>query len=219
MEIDKQIYEILWNHYREKFSLSAPYENDLQKWALLVTGVSFMLLLCAAALQIHLFRPSVATFGLWAYIVFIIAFLIYAIAYMWMSLREVPPTTPGYMRTMIGRIEKERALVEKLQPYSTKQLKNTCDRLKYELESQDARLSYIFGAASKLGLVPAVFAMYALYRKTQAEDLPYNIGVVFLAAIVGLSLGAFLVGAVSLKFKSMIYVLDEAISQKSGDNA
>lgn len=185
---------------------------------------SFVLLLVAAALQSYFSRTSVTSnslsvFGLAVYVVFSAAFVIYAISYILLNLRGLQPSTPGYMRTMLGRIEKERALLEKLQPYSIKQLKKVRGRLNHELEYQGSRISFIFGAASKLGLIPAAFAIYALFRKTQAQDLPYNIDVVLLATIVGLSLGAFLASAVMLKFESMIYVLDEAVHQRIGDGA
>lgn len=219
MDDDKKIYDALENHYKEKFELTAPYSNTSQQTLLFFTVISLAVLVFSIVLHRYFESKYTSYIGLISLLAFMFLYISYAVLFLWSVFKNMSVPTSAYMSPMRKRIKREYVIIGELKKYKTKNLRRVLRRLQHEKKSQNTWQSFHLGAAAKLGLLPAGFAIYAMYSELFARELPYNLDILVMSVVVGFSLGSAMSNMVLMKVDSMIFVIEEVISTKSDSEA
>lgn len=124
--------------------------------------------------------------------------------------------------------EKRVALIKRY-PQRTRYNLAACLRL--NVETENSRLNLLIGASRKLGIIPAVAAVYAAYVSVFPENamiaisgesdpmdqLVTRLKILFMAVIVGVYIGACAAESAVVRAKSMIQCLDLACNVVEGE--
>ncbi|UXH99936.1 hypothetical protein [Photobacterium sp. TY1-4] len=135
-------------------------------------------------------------------------FILYSIASFVWNLRYIAMPTRSYFIDLQKRIESEEKLIKELSAENSYQLDELLRRLNFERERLRSRVGFLIGAIDKLGLFPAILALYLTYVKTTNDISLDNIPYPLLSFIVGIYVGCFLVKSIIDRIEHMCLAVE-----------
>lgn len=180
------------------------YSNPVEKYSL---RIGTLCLIVAIPL---IYFEKYRLLGGWLCLVAAILFIAYSLASFLWNLRFILTPTKSYIKDLSKRIETEEALINKLAAEDHEELDSLLKRLEFERQRLTSRIGFIVGAVDKLGIIPAIIALYLTYAKTMNDanlsKVPYPV----LGFISGIYVGCFLLKQVIDRFEHMCLVVESA---------
>lgn len=195
------IYDILISETEEASFTGFFYENNFEKFCLILIGVSVL----AFLVTIPFDKSKIFAYG--AAFAFLILVLLFTLSNAISTLRSLQAPVTTYISGLDSTLKKESETISKLSGKDPSDLKAAYERLEFECEKLKARVSFMVGALDKVGIFPGIIALYFAYVKsTGAQDLSSAPDFV-LALLIGLYVGAFIAKHIIHKLEKMIFIL------------
>ncbi|WEM43897.1 hypothetical protein PTW35_09015 [Photobacterium sp. DA100] len=183
------------------------YTNPVEKYSLRIA-----IILAGASLPLIYLNLSRETGG-WLSLIAAAMFLLYSISYFVWNLRYIALPTKSYFLDLQKRVSSEERIINALSLENRYQLSELYRRLKFERERLNARIGFLIGAIDKLGLLPAVIALYFTYVKAMndksLDTIPYPI----LSFIVGIYIGCIIVKKIIDRIDHMCLAVEVAMER------
>lgn len=202
-----RVYQILTEQDNLKKLASSLYRNPFEKWSLGAVTVF------ALAFFILLATESTRAAAGWALVFLAISFLVFVLGSFITDIKFFLIPTKSYLQNLTKKLLAEEELINKLSRESVQDLEAAKQRLEFEKDRLSSRLGFLIGAVDTLGIAPAALALYIAYAKAVKEQLLPQSAEFFIAFLVGLYIGGFLVKHVTERFANMIFLLEQAIEE------
>lgn len=180
------------------------YSNPIEKYSLRI-GI-----LCVIAAFPFIPFEDYKIVGGWLCLVAVVLFIVYTLASFLWNVRFIATPTKSYFADLTKRIEAEDKLISELALENPHQLGELLTRLRFERERLISRIGFLIGAIDKLGIIPAVVALYLTYAKTlddaNLSEVPYPL----LGFFAGIYVGCFLVKHVIDRIEHMCLAIESA---------
>ena len=122
---------------------------------------------------------------------------------------------PSYTEQCIKIMKDETPIVALLNNTDIQVLRQTKSHLDFELKTIDHRLNFFLGKIGSVGIVEAFLgSVFALFKATTEAGIHFSIFIIVLALFIGLFLGAFSLLPVIVRFKRVIYLIEQVILGK-----
>ncbi|MDO6507031.1 hypothetical protein Q4506_09525 [Colwellia sp. 4_MG-2023] len=161
------------------------YDNKVQKWSLVIIGV------CIFIGLVTFFIDSKSIVIGVVMIISLLMVIIFSVNNTFLQMKYMLAPAKEYLSELHSRINRESMLVQRLTSYDSWSLCKAKQRLIFEADKLENRIGALVGALNKLGLFPALIALYIAIAKvfgsTNFTDIPY----LLLAFVAGLYLAAF----------------------------
>jgi len=144
-------------------------------------------------------------------------------------LSDVLNPAQGTLNSTRIRLERQNFLINKIARYPIWDIENTQLRIEQDIVIFQSRSKYLVGAFDKLGIIPAVLALYlATIGDANTAHFPLDNGMLFNVNIsfyvgmfvVGTYIGAFLATGFIAKYQEFSLVLKQAkkLAEKNGNH-
>ncbi len=180
------------------------YSNPIEKYSLRV-GV-----LCVLAAFPFIPFENYRLIGGGLCLVAAAFFIVYTLASFLWNVRFIATPTKSYFADLTKRIEAEEKLITELALENPHQLGDLLTRLKFERERLISRVGFLVGAIDKLGMVPAIVALYLTYAKTLDDANLAKVPYPLLGFFAGIYVGCFLVKHVIDRIEHMCLAIESA---------
>ena len=181
----KEIIEELIKEEKPFDIFSSVYDNKLQKWSLVVIGICIII-----SLITYFVSPNSFVLGL-TMITALLMVIIFSINNTFSQLKYLLSASKEHLHELSIRVEQETRLIQRLTAYDSWSLSQAKGRLNFEADRLEKRIGALVGAMEKLGLFPAIIALYIACAKTLGStnftDIPY----LLLGFVAGIYLAAF----------------------------
>lgn len=182
------------------------YTNRIEKIFLVLTGIFIFCFVIA------FFVPYTKPYSIWLLVIGFISIMLYSLSSFVSQAKYLLTPTKSYISDLSQRMSNEKKVALDLSIYSSQSILMARERLEYEKSQLEKRIGFLIGVLEKLGIVPAVIALYIGYAKAMKDPQLENVPEFALAAIAGLYLGAFLVKSMTSKLSLMCVILKDAHS-------
>ena len=200
----KEIIEELIKEEKPFNIISSVYDNKFQKWSLVVIGICI-----TVSLLTYFIAPDSRVLGV-TMIIALIMVIVFSFNSSIVQMKYVLSASKEHLNDLSLRTEQEGRLIHRLTAYDSWSLSKAKDRLNFEADRLEKRISALVGAMDKLGLFPAVIALYIAYAKTfgpnSFNDIPY----LLLSFIAGIYLAAFCAVNVIGKLRACAFIIGVA---------
>ena len=200
----KQIIEELIGEESIFKIISAVYDNKIQKWSLIIIGLCTIIGPLAYFIEPEGFVAGFVT------IIVLFMVMVFSISNTISQIKYVLSPAKEHLLDLSQRAEHESMLIQRLMVYDPWNLKQAKCRLLFEAERLEKRIGSLVGVTDKLGLFPAIIALYIAYAKTfntaSFDDIPY----IVLGFIAGLYLAAFSAVNVIGRLRAYSFIIEVA---------
>ena len=200
----KQIIEELIGEEKPFNIISATYDNKIQKWSLVSIGFSISI-----GVPTYFFKPDSMLIGI-AMVTALLMVIIFSVNNTIIQMKYVLSPAQEHLSDLSLRAEQESILVQRLTMYDSWNLKQAKQRLQFEADRLEKRIGALVGAMDKLGLFPAIIALYIAYSKTFGVDSFTEIPYLLLGFIAGLYLAAFSAVNVIGRLRAYSFIIEIA---------
>lgn len=180
------------------------YSNPVEKYSLRL-GI-----LCVFAAFSFVPFEDYRIFGGFLALIAAALFVVYTLASVVWNLRLILTPTKTYFTDFSKRVDAEDRLVAELAMENPQQLDELLSRLRFEKESLANRIGFLFGAVDKLGMVPAILALYMTYAKANADVLLDKVPYPLLGFVAGVYTGCFVSKHIIDRIGDMIFMIESA---------
>ena len=200
------------------------YSNPIEKYSL---RIGF---LCVLAALLFIPFENYKIIGGWLCLIAVVLFILYTLAAFLWNVRFIATPTKSYFADLTKRIESEEKLINELALENPHQLGELLTRLRFERERLASRIGFLVGAIDKLGIIPAVVALYLTYAKTLDDANLAKVPYPLLGFITGIYIGCFLVKHIIDRIEHICLAIENAktrselikemvaLTRDSGDN-
>lgn len=205
--MEQRALEILLKNEESKKLAGLFYNNPVEKYSLRI-GILCIIF----AMPLVYFDLSRILGGLMS-LTGAALLIIYSLASFLHNLPDMLTPAKSYFKDLTKRIDAENDLVAELAALPINQLEITRKRLQFEKEKITSRICFLVGAIDKLGIIPAVLALYFTYIKTldgsKLEALPYPV----LSFIAGIYIGCILLKHVLDQIEHTCFAIEVAVER------
>ncbi|MGB0942681.1 MAG: hypothetical protein ACPGUE_09780 [Marinomonas sp.] len=181
----KAIIEELIGEEKPFNIISSTYDNKIQKWSLATIGLCISI-----GVPAYFINPDSIFIGI-AMITVLLMVIVFSVNNTIVQMKYILSPAKEHLSDLSLRAEQESVLVQRLTVYDSWNLKQAKQRLQFEADRLEKRTGALVGAMDKLGLFPAIIALYIAYSKTFGVDSFTDIPYLPLGFIAGLYLAAF----------------------------
>lgn len=209
----KQIIEELIGEEKPFNIISSVYDNKIQKWSLVTIGVCISI-----GMPAYFIKPDSMLVGI-TMIAALLMVIVFSVNNTIVQMKYVLSPAKEHLSDLSARAEQESILVQRLTMYDSWNLKQAKQRLQFEADRLESRIGALVGAMDKLGLFPAIIALYIAYSKTFGVDSFGDIPYLLLGFIAGLYLAAFSVVNVIGRLRAYSFIIEiaEGLSSQASE--
>lgn len=209
----KQIIEELIGEEKPFNIISSVYDNKIQKWSLVTIGVCISI-----GMPAYFIKPDSMLVGI-TMIASLLMVIVFSVNNTIVQMKYVLSPAKEHLSDLSARAEQESILVQRLTMYDSWNLKQAKQRLQFEADRLESRIGALVGAMDKLGLFPAIIALYIAYSKTFGVDSFGEIPYWLLGFIAGLYLAAFSVVNVIGRLRAYSFIIEiaEGLSSQASE--
>lgn len=200
----KQIIEELVGEEKPFNIISATYDNKIQKWSLVIIGFCISI-----GVPTYFFKPDSMLIGI-AMVTALLMVIVFSVNNTIVQMKYVLSPAKEHLSDLSLRAEQESILVQRLTMYDSWNLKQAKQRLQFEADRLEKRIGALVGAMDRLGLFPAVIALYIAYSKTFGVDSFTEIPYLLLGFIAGLYLATFSAVNVIGRLRAYSFIIEIA---------
>ena len=200
----KEIISELVGEERPFNIISSVYDNKIQKWSLVIIGLCITI-----GIPAHILFPDEIVAGV-AMVIALLMVIVFSINNTIMQMKYVLSPAKEHLADLEARIEQEYALVQRLTSYDHWSLVQAKNRLLFEAERLEKRIGALVGAMDKLGIFPAMIALYIAYSKTFGTTSFIDVPYILLGFIAGLYLAAFSAVNVIGRLRAYAFIIEIA---------
>jgi hypothetical protein len=181
------------------------FDNLIEKYALIIGGI------CIIIATPALYSEPYRTVGGWIYLIAALSFIIYSLPSFLALCSFVPNAADYYVFSRLSKkIDQESEILSKLAYEDKEHLQNMLRHLQFEQSRLKNQIGFLIGAVEKLGIIPALLALYLTYVKTQndsvLEVVPYQV----LSVIVAIYTGCIFLKHITTRIEYFCFILDKA---------
>lgn len=200
----KEIIEELIKEEKPFDIIGNTYDNKIQKWSLVVIGICITIFFIT-----YFISPNHIVLGV-TMMVALIMVILFSVNSSIVQMKYVLSASKEHLTDLSLRAEQEARLIQRLTTYDSWSLSKAKDRLTFEADRLEKRIGALVGAMDKLGLFPAVFALYIAYAKTFGPDTFNDIPYLLLGFIAGIYLAAFSAVNVTGRLRAYAFIISLA---------
>ena len=178
------------------------FNNKFEMWMFIISGLSFLIFIFLFFIQKNL--------SYWFFISGLVTILLYSFAYFIKNISSIFKPTKSYFEDLNKRIFREDTVLKELLSFKLDELCSSKERLILEKEFLTKRFGFLLGAMDKLGLIPAIVAVYLSYAKAFEDPNLGKIPDILLMFLAGVYIGAFIVRHLEERISLMVMLIERA---------
>lgn len=179
------------------------YENNVEKYSLVIVGI------CTILFVVIYLIASDRGYSIFPVLIALIALIVYISSSAITSIFRNP--SQDFLSDLSERSKDQMILMQKLSVYSHEDLLLAYNRIEYEIEKLNSRLGFLVGALEKLGIIPAVIALYLSLSKALGSNQFSGLPIYVFAFVFGLYIGAVVISRVIGSYRYYYMVLGASL--------